>query len=37
MIKGVIKMATNVFPFKEAAEFAKMYMEDICPGHTFDA
>lgn len=37
MIKGVIKMATNVFPFKEAAEFAKMYMEDICPGQTFNA
>ena len=37
MIKEVIKMATNVFPFKEAAEFAKMYMEDICPGHIFNA
>lgn len=30
-------MATNEFPFKEAAELAKTCMEDICPGHIFSA
>ena len=37
MIKGVIKMANNEFPFEEAGNFAKWCMEIICPGHTFKA
>ena len=37
MIKGVIKMANDEFPFEEAGKFAKWCMEIICPGQTFNA